>query len=647
MDRLNLNMQQPGQMMGNPMQNQQMQGQMQRMQQDPRASAAMSVVEGTAPQGIKSLTEAAKAEALLGEALDLLSGVDNQKAMNQVPPQMPTVKEQVDNNINEGLVALVRQLAPGLQSRGAQVQAAQRRKMLGAGAPSTPMQTAMPMMAQQRQPMRPPMMGQQPMRPPMQGMAGMPATNMNRMADGGIVGYAEGRKAKQQDAPFLSPSSEEAQRQRYLKLKKIEAKFLAEGNQEGLRNIRRELMNYEGSTAAQAPAPTPENTAGMAGGGIVSLATGGTFPDLNKDGEVTQADILMGRGVVGKQEGGIIGYNGLNGSAVYPPARLLPEEKPSLEDIILQQAMADMNVDANEAARLQADRFKELTGFSELTARRETAQQQLQQQRNERFSPEQEKRRKFRAGLQQGALQGLGGFGAGAMEEENIIAGERLAASEATVADMDKLIADLRGLGLSQFEAENGVRALVSAQRTQGLSTAQAIASARADLESRRLDRDSKESERQLDRVNQLTIAEAQIAGANETDFVRRLDTRKKQIAIDNPNLTETEVASQALDILNEQDTKVALARLGIQQTNAEYDRYLAASKVVVDKLALSFDFATMSAEERNQLFEEALKAEFDLMDAVLSNGPPVGTVKDGYKYMGGDPNDRTNWVAI
>jgi hypothetical protein len=34
---------------------------------------------------------------------------------------------------------------------------------------------------------------------------------------------------------------------------------------------------------------------------------GAAFPDLNKDGEITQADILMGRGVEFKQEGGIAG----------------------------------------------------------------------------------------------------------------------------------------------------------------------------------------------------------------------------------------------------------------------------------------------------------------------------------------------------
>ena len=31
-----------------------------------------------------------------------------------------------------------------------------------------------------------------------------------------------------------------------------------------------------------------------------------SFPDLNKDGEVTKADVLMGRGVVSKKKGGWI-----------------------------------------------------------------------------------------------------------------------------------------------------------------------------------------------------------------------------------------------------------------------------------------------------------------------------------------------------
>jgi len=135
-----------------------------------------------------------------------------------------------------------------------------------------------------------------------QGISANPAQNMQAVgaAQGGIIGYAEGGATQ-------DPNSEEAQRQRYLQLKAAEAQAIQTGNQLALQNIRRELRNYEGSTAAQAPAPTPENTDGMAGGGIVSLAKGG-FPDLSGDGKVTRKDILMGRGVVSKQEGGIVGF---------------------------------------------------------------------------------------------------------------------------------------------------------------------------------------------------------------------------------------------------------------------------------------------------------------------------------------------------
>jgi hypothetical protein len=43
------------------------------------------------------------------------------------------------------------------------------------------------------------------------------------------------------------------------------------------------------------------NPRGMAKGG---MAKSGKFPDLNKDGKVTKADVLMGRGVVKKRKGG-------------------------------------------------------------------------------------------------------------------------------------------------------------------------------------------------------------------------------------------------------------------------------------------------------------------------------------------------------
>ena len=53
---------------------------------------------------------------------------------------------------------------------------------------------------------------------------------------------------------------------------------------------------------------------------------GAAFPDLNKDGEITQADILMGRGVEFKQEGGIAGMMQAPAPAPAPaPEQLDPQ----------------------------------------------------------------------------------------------------------------------------------------------------------------------------------------------------------------------------------------------------------------------------------------------------------------------------------
>ena len=60
-----------------------------------------------------------------------------------------------------------------------------------------------------------------------------------------------------------------------------------------------------------APAGSAQDAAaalGMAAsaGGIVGMAKGGKFPDLSGDGEVTQEDILIGRGVIEKADGGFL-----------------------------------------------------------------------------------------------------------------------------------------------------------------------------------------------------------------------------------------------------------------------------------------------------------------------------------------------------
>ena len=89
-----------------------------------------------------------------------------------------------------------------------------------------------------------------------------------------------------------------------------------------------------------APAGSAQNAAaalGMAArtGGIAGMAEGGEFPDLSGDGEVTQKDVLIGRGVIEKAEGGILsGIAGLFNKEEEPKPQggaLLTETESYLE----------------------------------------------------------------------------------------------------------------------------------------------------------------------------------------------------------------------------------------------------------------------------------------------------------------------------
>ena len=62
---------------------------------------------------------------------------------------------------------------------------------------------------------------------------------------------------------------------------------------------------------------------------------GAAFPDLNKDGEITQADILMGRGVELKQEGGIAGM--MPPDMAPPP--VMPEGQGMAEQVMDPQVL--------------------------------------------------------------------------------------------------------------------------------------------------------------------------------------------------------------------------------------------------------------------------------------------------------------------
>lgn len=51
----------------------------------------------------------------------------------------------------------------------------------------------------------------------------------------------------------------------------------------------------------KAPAPKATDPKTLFKGTVKKAKSGGSFPDLNKDGKVTKADVLKGRGVIAKK----------------------------------------------------------------------------------------------------------------------------------------------------------------------------------------------------------------------------------------------------------------------------------------------------------------------------------------------------------
>ena len=186
-------------------------------------------------------------------------------------------------------------------------------------------------------------------------------------------------------------------------------------------------------------------------------------------------------GIIGYRPGGEVkGYAGPNGSQVgydysKDPNLYAPTEIAQPDDGILKIAREQMGRDAGAEAVTAGERLRELTGAEDLMARRTKAQEALQSQREARFNPKESSRRRWQAGLAGLAERGLGGFGAGRTAEMDKISGEKLSAAEASVADMDKLIDELRELGMGQFEAEKQARDMVEKAVNQGLSVSQAV----------------------------------------------------------------------------------------------------------------------------------------------------------------------------
>jgi len=148
------------------------------------------------------------------------------------------------------------------------------------------------------------------------------------------------------------------------------------------------------------------------------------------------------------------------------------------------------------------------------------------------------------------------------------IAAERLGIEETSLAELNSLIAEKRAMGMTQFEAENSARAEIQASKDNAATAAGRRRDARLTaFEAAKRDQRNIEATAEQNRLNRASnerVAALQVAGSNETDLVRRLNIRMKEIKAANPELSETEIASRAMNMVEQQETSAALARVGI-----------------------------------------------------------------------------------
>jgi hypothetical protein len=239
-----------------------------------------------------------------------------------------------------------------------------------------------------------------------------------------------------------------------------------------------------------------------------------------------------------------------------------------------------MNRDPEAEAIAAGERLRGLIGADELMAQRAKKQAALDARREAMFSPEETRRRRISAGLAGLAERGLGGFGAGDTAERDKISAERIASSEASVANMDKLIGELRELGMSQFEAEKQAREMVQKATEQGASTSQAVVDSIQRAQDAAANRATQERGQDITRE----VGLAQVAVP--TDFMNEIQIRVNALQMDNPSLSKIEAQKQALEERIEAQARAQLAANGVRAETLELERLKAAYSMAASRLA-------------------------------------------------------------
>jgi len=250
----------------------------------------------------------------------------------------------------------------------------------------------------------------------------------------------------------------------------------------------------------------------------------------------------------------------------YEQAEFNPREQ-QLYDQVMGQAARDPVQEGIAAGQ----RVRDLMGADDLMARRAEEFEGLQSLREAQFDPKESLLRRWKAGLAQGAKQGLGGFGAGVGSEEDKILAEQLGVRESSVENMDKLIADLRALGLSQYKAEQEAQKMVGDFRSRGLTDTQALlaglrATNNALIQGR--------TQRDVATITgEWQEAIARLRNANNTDLMDKLEISARGLRREDPNLSYQEAMEQAYEIYKDDQLRLGFARIGVTQEAAADQR--------------------------------------------------------------------------
>ena len=316
----------------------------------------------------------------------------------------------------------------------------------------------------------------------------------------------------------------------------------------------------------------------------------------------------------------------------------LPYEKATFnapQQQLYDWSMEEARRDPVQEGIAAGQRVRDLMGADDLMARRAEEFEGLQSLRAEQFSPKESLRRRWHAGLQQGQKQGLGGFGAGVGMEEDKILAERLGVREASVEHMDKLIAELRTLGLSQYQAEQEAQKMVATLRSQGISTAQALQTAL-----RATDDANLRAQAQIDVARETGKWQekvAQIRNLNNTDMMDQLQILARKVRRENPGISPAEADEKALEMYYDQQIRAAFARLATTEDAALIRRDMDVMREavrVVDQMSPVMlgrrGIMSSTGQFNEDAYTEAIDRTYLQLMKTVTGTPPPGAAPPG-----------------